>query len=158
VREPRVARISGFTMLELLVVLVIGSLAVAVVGVGTQAIMERSRFHEAVQGVNALLHAARALAVKSGSPVVVTFDPATQTLASPVRHFEISMPVHVRWTSVSEHSLGRQKSPTPVVFTFAQDGSGSGGPFQVLRSGRGVSFRINWLMGSIEQSDAAYIQ
>ena len=49
----------GFTLLELLVVLVLAAITVAVVGGSAQADMERARYHQAVRDVSSLLVQAR---------------------------------------------------------------------------------------------------
>lgn len=135
--------------------MVLGALTVAVVGVGTQSIMDRSQFHEAIRGVNALLHAARAQAVRDGARVEVTFNPATRLIrTSAQQELVIPASVDVRWGPGEAGSVGRKDAASPVLFTFAPDGSGHGGHLDLLRVGRGVAFRINWLLGSVEQTEA----
>jgi general secretion pathway protein H len=57
----------------------------------------------------------------------------------------------VQWTAIQRH-----KGATPVkgepLFQFNNDGSAQGGSLSVLRAGQGVHYRVNWLLGRIEQT------
>ena len=59
----RRSRLAGFTLLELLVVLVLAGISAAVVGGGAQSFMDRARYHQTVRDVASRLSQARALFV-----------------------------------------------------------------------------------------------
>ena len=115
---------TGFTLLELLVVLVLAAITVSVVGGGAQSFMERARYHQTVRDVATHLKQARTLCIQDGRPVAVTYDPSTRhltvdghspmdfpsvgprTLQGPGRFSLYSMPtgvpVAVGWLSCAE--------------------------------------------------------
>lgn len=144
----------GFTLLELLIVMVLATFIVSVAGVGAQSYMDRSRFSEAVRDVNSILQAARALAMRDGQRVDVTFDPISRILAIPNRMVQIPESVNLKWEFPSNRRLTNSSNGISVLFTFAPDGSGHGGKIDLIRAGRATSFTLNWLIGSIKLTEA----
>jgi len=143
----------GFTLLELLVVLGIAALALTVVGVRGEAVLERSRYHQAVRDVAALLNAGRTKALLQGHDVAVRFDPSGPTLAfgqEPDQRVDIPSFLTVT-SSAADGGPGVAADP---LFVFRGDGSAHGGELSVLRGDSGVKFRINWALGSVEQLPA----
>ena len=147
-------RCTGFTLFELLVVLVLASIAISVVGVGSQSIMDRSRYHQILREVKTLLSAGHAKAVQDGHEVVVAFNPAGRVLAiEGFRSIQVPSSVVVEW-DVAAHQSAQSSTAFLPLFVFNADGSGHGGRFTVLRGGRGIAFRVNWLLGTVEQTEA----
>src|SRR3989344_5545518 len=137
-------RIRGFTLLEMLVVLVLAAITVSVVGAGGQAYMERSRYNQTVRDVSSQLNKARALSVQEGRSVTVTYQSDIRRLV-------------VQWEAIERNSR-TGKTATAVgepIFVFNSDCGARGGRLAVLRGGQGVSFRVNWLLGTVEQSMVA---
>jgi general secretion pathway protein H len=146
-------RHTGFTLLELLVVLVLASIAISVVGVGSQSIMDRSKYHQALREVRSLLNAGHAKAVQDGHEVIVAFNPAARELAiEGYRSIQVPSVLAVEWEAVTHSPVQSHVGFLPL-FVFNADGSGYGGRFSVLRGGRGVAFRLNWLLGTVEQAE-----
>ncbi len=144
----------GFTLLELLVVLVVAAIAVSVVGVGGQSFMERSRYHQTVRDVASELRQARALSVKEGRPVAVTYQPEIRRLLIDGRLFlDIPSALLVQWDAM-ERGVGMASGQGVPLFVFNTDGGARGGRLAVLRGGQGVVFRVNWLLGTVEQAAA----
>ncbi|MBS0610954.1 MAG: prepilin-type N-terminal cleavage/methylation domain-containing protein, partial [Proteobacteria bacterium] len=71
----------GFTLLELLVVLVLAGIAVAVVGGSAQAYMERARYHQTVRDLASQLGRARAQCMQQGRQIVVAYAPQSRQLS-----------------------------------------------------------------------------
>lgn len=154
-RAPGVRhRGAGFTLLELLVVLVLAALTVSVVGGGAQSFMERARYHQTVREVATHLSQARALCVQEGRVVLVTYEPLTRQLRvdgqSPM---DIPAPLEVEWEAAERLPRDASLAGEPL-FVFNANGGARGGRLAVLRAGRGVAFRVNWLFGTIEQAAA----
>lgn len=145
----------GFTLLELLVVLVVAGIAVAVVGVGGQSFLDRSRYHQTVRDIASQLRQARALSVQEGRPVVVTYQPENRKLLIDGRvYLDIPPALGVQWDVTDRNSRTSSGAGLPI-FVFNADGGARGGRLVVSRGGQGVTFRVNWLLGTIEQSAAA---
>lgn len=147
-------RHAGFTLLELLVVLVLASIAISVVGVGSQSIMDRSKYHQVLREVKSLLSAGHAKAVQDGHEVIVAFNPAGRVLAiEGYRSIQVPSALAVEWEAAA-HRPAQSPAGFLPLFVFNADGSGHGGRFSVLRGGRGIAFRVNWLLGTVEQAEA----
>ena len=145
----------GFTLLELLVVLVVASIAASVVGVGGQSFMERSRYHQTVRDIANQLQQARALSVREGRSVVVTYQPEVRKLLVDDRlYLDIPSALQVQWDALERGSTGVASGSGIPLFVFNPDGGARGGRLAVLRGGQGLAFRVNWLLGTVEQAAA----
>jgi len=146
---------SGFTLLELLVVLVVAAIAVSVVGGGAQSFMDRARYHQTVRDISRHLHQARALCVQEGRAVLVTYQPVErQLLIDGHPQLQIPESVVIDWEAAA-HPPKNATNVGELIFAFNSDGGARGGALTVERGGRGVVFRVNWLLGSIEQAAKA---
>ncbi|KRD16504.1 type II secretion system protein GspH [Acidovorax sp. Root267] len=150
-------RSRGFTLLELLVVLVLAAITVSVVGAGGQAFMERSRYNQTVRDVSSQLNKARALSVQEGRSVTVTYQPGIRKLVVDGRE-SLGVPesLVVQWEAIERNprsGKGAAAAGEPI-FVFNSDGGARGGRLAVLRGGQGVTFRVNWLLGTVEQGMA----
>lgn len=145
-------RSRGFTLLELLVVLVLAAITVSMVGGGAQSFMERARYHQTVRDVATLLHRAQTLCIQEGRPLAVTYQPQTRQIIVDGRPpIQIPDPLRVEWDAVKRSS---KEAPAPgeTIFIFNADGGAQGGRLAVLRGEQGVVFRVNWLLGTLEQA------
>jgi len=142
-------------LLELLVVLVVAAIAVSVVGVGGQSFMERSRYHQTVRDIANQLQQARALSVREGRSVVVTYQPEVRKLLVDDRlYLDIPSALQVQWDALERGSTGVASGSGIPLFVFNPDGGARGGRLAVLRGGQGLAFRVNWLLGTVEQAAA----
>ena len=150
---------AGFTLLELLVVMVLGAIAVGVVGGGAQSFMERARYHQAVRDVAGHLGKARALCVQEGRSVGVVYLPETRSLiVDGQSHLQLPDSVEVHWQPAAHSAAmpaGKALQGHPPIFVFNANGGARGGVFSVLRGGVGTAFQVNWLLGTVEQSPVA---
>ena len=145
-------RPAGFTLLELLVVLGIAAIAVAVVGGGAQAYLERARYQAAVRDVTSQLKHARSVSIDKGESVVVTYQPQLHRLrAGEETLVELPPALDGRWQRV-DGAPGVGVSGVEPIFVFSPDGFARGGQLMVMRSGRGVQFGVNWLLGTVESA------
>lgn len=146
------AKSSGFTLLELLVVLVLAAITVTVVGGGAQAFMDRARYHQAIRNISGQLSQARALCIQEGKTVVVAYQPETRQLTIDGR-FRVDVPASlaVAWDPVERAAKADPVLGQPI-FVFNAEGGARGGRFSVSREGQGVVFRVNWLLGTLEQA------
>ena len=148
------AKSVGFTLLELLVLMVLGAIAVGVVGGSAQSFMERAQYHQAVRDV-----AGHALCVQEGRSVGVVYSPETRSLIVDGRlNLQLPDSVEVHWQPTAHSAampVGKALQGHPPVFVFNADGGARGGVFSVLRGGVGTAFQVNWLLGTVEQSPIA---
>jgi len=145
------SQVAGFTLLELLVVLVLAGLSAAVVGGGAQSFMDRARYHQTVRDVASRLSQARALCVQQGKRISVSYEPqARQLLVQGQPPLVIPPSLEVKWKPLV-HDPKASPAPGEPVFVFNADGGAQGGQLAVLRGGRGVMFRVSWLLGTVEQ-------
>jgi len=155
-RTPRPkGRYRGFTLLELLVVLVLAGIAVAVVGGSAQAYMERARYHQTVRDLASQLGHARALCVQQGRQVVVSYEPQVRRLSVDGRAvLDIPDSLAVRWEALTQPSHQGTAAGQPL-FVFNAEGGARGGQIQVSRGAQGVLFHVNWLFGTVQQTAVA---
>lgn len=145
---------AGFTLLELLVVLVIAAIAATSVAVGGQSFMERSRYHQTVREIASHLRQARALSMRDGRSVAVAYLPeARKLLVDGKPQLDIPASVLVQWEAAERDPKVASGLEAPI-FVFNADGGARGGRLAVLRGGQGVVYRINWLLGTVEQAVA----
>lgn len=145
----------GFTLLELLVVMAVAAVAISVAGLGGQAYLERSRYHQTVRDIAGQLRQARALSVQEGRPVAVSYQPdARRLLVGEKRFLEIPASLAVKW-DVAERSPSTRPGAADPIFVFNADGGARGGRLIVLRGAQGAEFRVNWLLGTVEQIPVA---
>jgi prepilin-type N-terminal cleavage/methylation domain-containing protein len=126
-RSPR-----GFTLVELLVVLAIGSILMAIGMPALLNIGQRYKVRSSAQQLQMLGRQARYEAIKLGQPVTVLPDPTNQMF------YVVSGTIPTGWTSylsfapTSRVTLwqvpnGVEWTSTGANFSFNSDGSGSGG-------------------------------
>lgn len=148
------ACLAGFTLIELLVVLVVASIAVGVVGVAGQSYLERSRYHQTVRDITSQLRQARALSLQEGRPITVTYRPEIRRLVvEGGGYLNIPPSLGVQWDVAERNAKTPPEAGVPI-FVFSPDGGARGGRLAVLRGGQGVAFRVNWLLGTLEQTAA----
>ena len=121
---------TGFTLLELLVVLVLAAITVSVVGGGAQSFMERARYHQTVRDVATHLKQARTLCIQNAANPIVAV---------------------LQWDA-AERRPKDASGAGEILFVFNADGGARGGRLAVLRGGQGVVFHVNWLFGTVEQA------
>ena len=141
----------GFTLIEMLIVLLILGLGAAVVGLAVPQWRARSAMREAAAGMERLLVLAHDTALRRQSPVLVRFDPEGR---------RIGIPALDRWQGVPSGfdltltgaAIG-QEAQAPALL-FLGDGTSSGGILTLSRDDNRVALRISWLTGGIRQETA----
>jgi general secretion pathway protein H len=132
----------GFTLLEMLVVLVLMSIAIGLVGFGLQKGMQSANERKVVAQMVQALRATRAASIVSGRTEETRFDLRGRTFKAP------GQPVQ-RWPEDLGVELNTA-SQLDSAFAFNPDGSSSGGNLVLFHGERNWRIDIGWLTGSVK--------
>ncbi len=156
--ERRCGRVSGpvkkyrlgFTLLELLVVLAIGSLLVGLAPPAFDRLREISQYRDTVRAIVVGLRQAHQQAMAYGQTVNFRVDLASRKFGIEGQTLKaLPASLEVRTT------VGSQEQPDNTQqadIAFLPEGGSSGGTIELVRpSGAGVRIRVDWLFGQITQ-------
>lgn len=151
---PRAARVRGFSLLEVLMVVgliaVTGVLAAAAMGGG----FERIAFQSTAKELAAQLRYTRAQAIATGMPQRFTLDPDARTWSAPNgRRGTIPEAFEIEFTSAREAT----DAPDAGAVVFFADGAATGGRIRVRLRGAAWQIDVAWLTGEVrlQRADAA---
>ena len=136
---------AGFTLIEVLVVLVILGLALSVVAIGRPGRSVALDLRGAASGVAATLRLARVEAVAGNRTVGVVFEPGVPAVrmdGAPARRLPPGVAMAV--TTTRDNARG-----TLAAIRFAPDGSSSGGEVVLTDGGRRMRVGVDWLTGRV---------
>lgn len=140
---------SGFTLLEIMVVLAIAGLVLGVSGPMALKLYESTQYRSAVKDVMTSLTAARYSAISSGRYVDVVTTPELRTIKAGKK--EVTLTDNVNLSVTSAQSLNQLIDGAGVI-RFFPDGTSTGGSILLEhKNGNGVQLRVDWLLGSIKQ-------
>ena len=132
----------GFTLLEILVVVVIMALALGLVLANGPAGSPAASLESAAMRVAGAFRLARSEAIARDAPVAVMLDPAAETLrigtAPPAR-----LP----------RGVTAEPADRVIRVTFSPDGTEAGGPVILAAGDLTRTVAINWLTGAVTESD-----
>lgn len=148
--QPRTTK--GFTLVEVIVVLVIISLALALVGTSISRNISGAEMRTAARKVAASLRYTRTKAILSKSQQVFIVDTEAQTYLAPERPEE-QLPEGMK----VELNTARSEltSETAGGIRFYPDGGSTGGNVRLEANGRIYKVNVAWLTGeaSVERLD-----
>jgi general secretion pathway protein H len=135
---------SGFTLLEVLVVITILSLAATIVGIALPGAQERKALTHTEAGIVNLLVEAQAEARRSAAAhrVIFDLDAHRAHLEGTSQGYAISL--DVRLTIISAQEVGTARRPAVV---FLPDGSSSGAEIAIASGPYGSKLRVDWVTG-----------
>ena len=149
-------RVSGFTLLELMVVLVIVSLLAVAIGGSAGTFFSTMEYRDAVRELSSAAKKARLQARSQGKPIDLVVDPTLNRFAL------TDQPEKLESTDyqmlAKELSIGlvfaAEVSPGANVgaIRFYPEGGSSGGEISIQRpSGAGTRLVVDWLIGDVQQ-------
>jgi general secretion pathway protein H len=146
----------GFTLLEMLIVLVIMSLLMTLVPPLFSNALPSLRLKTVVNDLSQDLVYIRDIAVLKGTKTLVVIDPEAGTYSSEDkdRGDEQVIPNDIKVTT-SHIGLRDVEDKNPVIAFFA-DGSSSGGIVTLTRGERSYSIIVDWITGSVTQEEGAH--
>jgi general secretion pathway protein H len=147
----RPARARGFTLMELLVVLVIASLAISMVGPAFQRLLPGLTLEAESRKLAGLLRHARSQAILSGAPVALSQDAESGGLLLSYREQPYVLPEHFSLTL--EPGPGATEAAVGVTqILFYPRGDSSGGSLSLaLDDGRSEAVSVDWLSGRVQR-------
>lgn len=137
----------GFTLVELLVVLVVIGLVMAAVPMALQRGAPGLEARLAAREVAAVLRGARSEAILEGREVAVAFDTDAGAYAIDDSEDWRALPERVRLQVETARSEVRDDAVAGVRF-FA-DGSATGGRISVMREAHSYHVMLDWLTGQV---------
>lgn len=147
------SRLRGFTLMELLVVLVIASLAISMVGPAFQRLLPGLTLEAESRKLAGLLRHARSQAILSGVPVAISQDAESGGLRLSYREQPYMVPEH--FSLALEAGPGASDSDMAMgtaQILFYPRGDSSGGSLSLaLDDGRSEAVSVDWLSGRVQR-------
>jgi len=132
----------GFTLLEMLVVIVLISIAAGLVGFGLQQGLRVAKERQVVGQMVDALRSTRARAIVSGTSAKTVFDLdrlSFQAPGQPIKHW----PADLQVTLHTAENAG-------AAVEFYPDGSSTGGNLLLANGTRRWRIDVGWLTGSVQ--------
>lgn len=147
---PARGRVSGFTLLEIMVVLGVMALAMVLVAPNLAGLLQRLELASATQEVAGALRFTRSRAVGSGRPADFWLDVKNRKYRaadeSRVRQLADSVRVHL--TTADVQTAGGSAG----YIRFFPDGSSTGGQVRIESETGARRVEVNWLTGLVRVS------
>lgn len=135
-------REQGFTLFELLIVIVLVGVATSILAVGVGQGMHAANERSALANMVSALRSARVQAIASGQPVRARFDLQRRQVQAP-RRLPQAWPDDFKVRLQTARGLG-------AAFEFYPDGAASGGNILVSRGQARWRIDVSWLTGSVQ--------
>lgn len=132
----------GFTLLEMLVVIVLMSIGIGLVGFGLAQGLHSTRERQVVVQMVQALRTTRSAAIISGQTREVKFDLRQRTFQAPGQRIG-------QWPAEMGVQLNTAAN-LDSAFAFHPDGSSSGGNLVLFHGERNWRIDVGWLTGSVK--------
>ncbi|MAD95054.1 MAG: hypothetical protein CML33_06115 [Rhodobacteraceae bacterium] len=150
-------RSAGFTLIELIVVLVVAAMLFAVSVPSFSKLSDSRDYKSAVQKVVAAAHMAKKRAVHRNAPVDLVFNAPERSLAiirageTPSRDAFSALPRSLEISVVTAADVSPDEGLSAI--RFYPTGGSSGGDITLMRhTGKGALIQVGWLLADVKQS------
>jgi len=151
-RAPDAAAASGFTLIEILVVLTILGLVLAVVAGHGAPVRSGLDLRGAAAAMASGLRLARSEAIVRNQPVTFDIDLAGHRFrAGNGRVQQLPPRLAIELLTIA----GEQRTTKSGDIRFNPDGSSSGGRISIAEGGQRMMIGVDWLTGRVSVADAA---
>ncbi|MFI4970250.1 MAG: GspH/FimT family pseudopilin [Lysobacterales bacterium] len=147
-----VSRLSrGFTLIELIAVIVLLAIAMTVVTFSFSKSLQSARIRGASRDLVAALRYTRGQAIVKGTPEVLTLDLDNNSYTAPGKGAaKLPKDMTLRLTTAETEQTGANSGG----IRFFADGSSTGGHISVLQGQREWRINVAWLTGDIALDEA----
>ena len=141
-------RISGFTLLELVVVLALAVLLVAIVPPLLTAALPGVELKSASRRIAAGLRLAREEAIRKGHDVafILDLEKHRYQVEGPFRSLPLPEDMDLKLIAADSEMQGEERG----AIRFFPDGSATGGRIILAREGKGWQVGVQWLSGHVQ--------
>ena len=146
---PR-TRQHGFTLIELVAVIVLIGIALSVVSLSFSKSMSSAKIQAATRDLVAALRYTRGQAIVTGKQAALDLDIQSDTYQAPGRPI-VNLPKDMRMVLLTADS--EQTSTTSGRIRFFPDGASTGGHISVRLGEREWRINVNWLTGAVTREE-----
>ena len=144
-------RANGFTLIELIAVIVLLAIAMTVVTFSFSKSLQSARIRGASRDLVAALRYTRGQAIVKGKPEVLTLDLDNNSYSAPGKGTaKLPKDMTLRLTTAENEQTGANSGG----IRFFADGSSTGGHISVLQGQREWRINVAWLTGDIALDEA----
>jgi len=149
---PRSLRQGGFSLIELVAVIILIGIALSVVSMQFSKSLENAKIQAASRDLVAALRYTRAQAIVKGQQAALDLDLQNNTYQAPGRPV-VKLPAQMHMTLLTAES--EQTSATSGRIRFFADGGSTGGHISVLMGQREWRVNVSWLTGQVVREELA---
>jgi general secretion pathway protein H len=149
--DPNALRRSGFTLIEIMAVLILIALLLGLASMGFSQTINAARVRAAGKDLVAALRYTRGQAIVSGEEQALELNVETNTYTAPERpEKELPGTMELRLVTAAEE----QTSEATGRIRFYPDGSSTGGKVRLISGEREWQVQVAWLTGEVRLREA----
>lgn len=149
---PSQTRQRGFSLIELVAVLVLVAIALSLVSVAFTKSLDNAKVQAASRDLVAALRYTRGQAIVKGEQAALDLDLQNNTYQAPGKQI-VRLPREMRMTLLTADS--EQTGATSGRIRFFPDGASTGGHISVFMGQREWRINVSWLTGEVAREEVA---
>ena len=140
-------RQSGFTLIEVIAVLMVLAILAGLVGVRLRPGSGSDALQATAHEFASRCRAARAAAIRRGADQTVVIDLANRVVSAGEAGQPLNIPATI--TILTDTSAGEQRSQAVAGIRFHPNGSSTGGKVRLESGRKAYEIRVNWFTGRV---------